>query len=330
VTSAVAGQQTTRYPASIIFGIPVSKVVRDKLQTAQNLVSGSDAAVNMPTLTTGQVNAAFTGAVSDWASLAGITVSATDNNIYLARRSNTSGTTRIFNKTFVGEFCRVASGTVAISGLNVQVVLPNNECRSLALTGATNAVPFTGVYDGGKLVRQLATSDDMASCIDQYNTDGVGAIGHLSTDYVPSVGGVPSGWRFVKIDGQVPSALNVVTGRYKMWSESSINYNTARYNLLTGTAKTDFDTFYNSFKTASASGQFWADVNSGLPQLEGWTGGFVTVAPNSTYNSGWGASGGLAAGRTDTSLPINALTRIGGGGPNLCNYELPTTGYVAQ
>jgi hypothetical protein len=188
-------------------------------------------------------------------------------------------------------------------------------------------------------IHQAATSDDMASCIAQYNATGAAAIGHLSTDYTPQAA---DGYRFLKVDGYAPTVLNVIDGKYKMWSELSMNYNQGRMGTgITGTnavaANNDAGAVFNRFKTASANAQYLSEVIGGLTQAGGWVGGLTGAAPNALAGN---ASFGLPAGaslvtpRTDATVlayPANPLTRVSQGRVNLCVPATPAVpGYKAE
>ncbi|MEY8688791.1 MAG: hypothetical protein AB9M53_02770 [Leptothrix sp. (in: b-proteobacteria)] len=323
-TTANALQLRSGYPFDLIFGIPVSKNLRDALQTQQGKTVGSEIEADMPSLTHSQINAIFTGKYLNWTDALGVTIPGNDN-IYKLRRSNGSGTTRIFNATFVGEFC--TPGVLGTSVATVSPVTPTTECLPTAAIGAT----------GGTL--QMATSDDMASCISTFNGAGAAAIGHLSTDYQPQAA---DGYRFVKVDGYAPTVLNVIDGKYKMWSELSMNYNNGRMATgITGTspvaANNDAGAVFNRFKAASANAAFLSEVIGGLTQAGGWVGGLTGAAPNAlTGNAGFGLPAGasLLTPRTAASVlayPANPLTRVSQGRVNLCVPAVPSVaGYKAE
>jgi len=306
-SGAVVTQLTTVYPLTIIFGVPVSKNVRDALQVAQGLTTGDrESEANMPTLTSAQINSIFTGNFSTWADL-GVNV-ASDNNIYVVRRSNGSGTTRAFNDTFIGEFCTPGNPGV-VTGTAIVTATLNTQCAS----GATTAL-------------QAGTSDDMAACVASFNTSGAGAIGYLSTDYLP---GTSDGYRWIKVDGYAPKQLNVVNGTWKDWSEESLNYNTK--TKLTG----DDLAFYNTLKSTSASPTLLSEIGKNLPQTTSgeWTGGILGALPTGFNSWGIAAGASLTAGRTDASVlayPANPATRAGSKGYNLCLFPQPTSGFQAQ
>jgi ABC-type phosphate transport system substrate-binding protein len=196
---AAAAQETTVYPLTIVFGVPATKNVRDALQASQGLPVGDEAESSMPSLTTAQVNSLFTGRFTSWSNL-GITV-AGDNSVYFVRRSGGSGTTRAFDATFITDIC-IPGATGIAAGTTLVTSTLTAQCNSIA--------------NGGTKSLQAGTSDDMANCLSSFQQNGgVGAIGYLSTDYLP---GAADGYRWLKVDGFSPKLLNVADGKWKDWS----------------------------------------------------------------------------------------------------------------
>ena len=311
--SSVVGSLTSVYPLSIVFGVPVSKNVRDLLQTAQGLATGDEAEANMPSLTTAQINSIFTGRFTSWSAL-GITVPGGDNSIYVVRRSAGSGTTRAFDNAFITDIC--------VPGASV--ILP-----ATTLVTATIPTQCNKVANGGTRTLQAGTSDDMAACVASFQTNGaVGAIGYLSTDYLP---GTADAYRWIKVDGYAPKQLNVADGKWKDWSEESLNYNNG--TPLAG----DDQSFYTTIASTSASGALLSEISKNLPQTTSglWTGGVMGALPGRSNGSGWGLAAGasLTVPRTDASVlayPANPTSRATTAGYSLCAVPLPASGYQAQ
>ena len=117
---AVSSQLTTAYPFSLIFGIPVTKTLRNALQQQQFGVTNDESIGRVPSISAAQINAIYTGKQNNWANAAGVSGLGGSNNVHLVRRSDGSGTTRIFNETFVGQFCSPGvSGTVTGSAVTL-------------------------------------------------------------------------------------------------------------------------------------------------------------------------------------------------------------------
>jgi hypothetical protein len=316
--AAKAAQVTSAYPFTIIQGIPVTKSLRNALQVSQGLTSGDESEAGMPTLTAAQVNNIFAGRISTWSSI-GVTLA--DNNVYKVRRSGGSGTTRAFDATFMGTFCK-ASGPTAFQANPATLLNPATQCIA------------------GARYFQANTSDELASCLNQYDTTSIGAIGYLSTDFQPATA---DGYRWVKVDGFAPNVKNVADNRWKMWSELSVNYNTTNGGNQGATLPADTLAFYNILKTASSSqvvsGGFTllGEVVDSLKQTTSgqWHGGIIGALSGNKNAAGWGqaATPALAIPRTDaalSSVPAMPLTRSLTTGYNLCTVPFSAAGYVAE
>ena len=312
--AAVASQLTTAYPLTIIFGVPVTKNVRDALQTSQGLASGDESEANMPTLSSGQINSIFTGRTTNWSQL-GLGAGIGDDNINVVRRSNGSGTTRAFDATFMGDFCVPGLATIAGGG------------SPPALVTTTIAAQCTNTASGGGTLWSAGTSDDLVSCLNSYQVNGAeGAIGYLSTDYQPAAG---DSYRWVKVDGYSPKLLNVANGKWHDWSEESLNYNKA--TALAG----DDLSFYNAIKATSNNGTLMSEIAQNLTQTTSglWNGGVMGALAGGKNASGWGLAGGasLTTPRTDASVlayPANPFTHGVSSGYNLCAPAIPAIGYT--
>jgi hypothetical protein len=311
-SSTAPSSLSTSYAMTIVVGVPVTLRLRNALQTAQGLVAGDETEAGMPSLTSAQVAAIFTGKFSDWSSL-GVRVGA-DNAIYAVRRSWDSGATGVFDATFITDLC--IPGASAMSS-------------GSTLDSRTVSAQCTNTASGGSRLLQAGTGDDMAACLSSFDKNGaVGAIGYLSTDYVP---GASDGYRWIKVDGYSPKLLNVVDGKWKAWSEASMNYQSA--SPPTG----DDLSFYGFIKAASASSALISGIDSSLSQTTSgkWTGGVMGVLPNRHNVAGWGLVPGasLTLPRTDASVlayPANPASRTPGSGYDLCAVPLPQAGYQAQ
>jgi hypothetical protein len=205
---------TTSY--ALIFGVPVSLNIRNALQTQQGLASGSEAAADQPSLSSAQITSAFTQVGQTWGGL-GVSSGLADDQIYVARRVDSSGT----QKTFEALIARTQNGESA-----------NKSC-------ATNVEPFvtadsgavgTNVGDseavctaGGTVVFGGSGGGNVRNCMTNHNTNNRGAIGMLTTEDKFGT----AGWRFVKVDGVAPTQANAANGTYRHYVESTINTRTS-------------------------------------------------------------------------------------------------------
>ncbi len=232
-----ASNITVSQASALIFGVPVSLNLRNALQTQQGLTVGSDTEANMPTLSSGQIVSAYTQLGQTWAGL-GVTTGFVDDTIYVARRVDSSGTQKTFealiahapngettNKscnTLTDAFVTPDSGPVGVSTGDADTL-----CSS-----ATPPVVFGG--SGGGNVR---------NCMANHSAAGRGAIGILTTEDKAGT----ANWRFVKVDGVSPTQANAANGKYRFYTETSLNTRTG------GAFATNAALGYSSFVTRLSS-----------------------------------------------------------------------------
>jgi hypothetical protein len=205
--------------SGVIFGVPVTKSIYQRLQALQfattsvchpsNASYGSitDTASNasseacMPSLNKDQVSAMYTGSLTTWDKIKSAinnteTVASvapygtmTDTNIYVQRRFATSGTQRSFEIFFADTGCVVGASKF----------LDKTVARITENSGTSNVI----------------------SGLNLNESTNKGAIGILTTEKVASSS---DGWRFIKLNGYAPSLLNVVKGTYEHFFESTIQW----------------------------------------------------------------------------------------------------------
>lgn len=294
---------------AVIFGVPVTRSLRDALQVAQGLKPGVEDEANMPSLTRAQLASLYAGTLKSWDQLIGkggkslvelARIGAPkDTRVFLCRRVATSGTEAAFEVFFLGQRCGVHSATMQTAN------------------------------DGGKVgagtVNEGSGTGDVKDCLNQHEFARHWAIGMFSTENTSNLEyndtepppGAPVGkrddrWRFIRIDGYTPSLRNVAEGRYDFFMEQTIMYR-ERPGLrgsseLGGDKKTLIDTIAR---------------NAGNPQ--------IIRALNRRFRHPWGDSGlmaltthGYAAPpvpRTDASvaqMPVLTSTRSPDGITNNC------------
>jgi hypothetical protein len=213
-TSADTSGWTVASANVIVFAIPVTKVARDALQSAQGLSVGADDEANQPSLTRAQVAGIFQGQISRWNQFSGVSgtpVTATgslsvglgQNALLVSRRVSTSGTQVYAQIYFLGRGC-VAGSPTFVSGPSVAA-------------STSNVATYTG-----NRIQVLSGSGDVQSSLNFHNTFNRFAIGVLTTELPPSTS---SGYRFVKINGAYPSLLNTINGSYDYYSQQTLQYN---------------------------------------------------------------------------------------------------------
>ena len=158
----------------MIFGVPVSLNIRDKLQAltfGAGACVGAEALECQPSLTTKQLAAIYSrnGQYGTWTALKSRVTAGQDagnviaplasNTVFICRRSNTSGTQATFQTHFFKQNCGIA---------NSAVFAP--------LNAATPQV----ISNGG--------SPAVISCLETRQTNNEGGIGILSTEFQPGPG----------------------------------------------------------------------------------------------------------------------------------------------
>ena len=283
------------YPSyETVFGIVVSKQLRNALQEVQNLSVGTDDAANMPSLSTGLVSAIMAGRVKKWSDVQINGVALTTavgagtangygalsgaDRVTICRRTDTSGTIasqsiRLLQRNCVAGALPVASSNVVGADINGPVI-PAGQSGSDVLEQCLNSFSTTSAYAG--------------------RNGSKWAIGHDATDrtYI----GAPTGqteWRFVRLNGVLPTFENVANGSYKFSVSSTIQWNAA---YLTNTDKLAIVT---SLKDSAATPAALGAVRV----AQDWgSGGVMALGDNGAvvaYD---------AAGKYDDSLPATTLT----------------------
>lgn len=201
---------TIASPNQLMFGIPVTKKLRDDLQTAQGKLSGSETAANVPNLTLSQVAGLFAG-IGTSADFLGI---GNTNTIGIARRVDTSGSQKSAELNILNQNVNPAANPVAF-------VAPDASGVHTAGICAANRV-FAGNGTG-----------DVRNCLGELqdlNQYGVGLMS-MESVYATSGTGVAAKWRWVRLNGAMPTLANVINGSYPFWVEQAVT----RQDTLTGT-----------------------------------------------------------------------------------------------
>ncbi|MEI7464874.1 MAG: hypothetical protein WCJ87_05980 [Burkholderiales bacterium] len=203
---------------ALIFGVPVTLNIRNALQTQQGLTSGSDTEANMPTLSSAQLTSAYTQLGQTWAGI-GVTSGLIDDQIYVARRVDSSGT----QKTFEALIARTPNGQGGLKSCvptNVQPFLAPDTGNAGLNTGDASANCGTAtpptVFSG-------SGGGDVRNCLIAHNGASRGAIGILTTEDKAGT----ANWRFVKVDGVAPTQAQAAAGKYRHYVESFLNTRTS-------------------------------------------------------------------------------------------------------
>lgn len=263
--------------ATVVFGVPVTKVVYNLLQAKQKTdgiipatcPAGDVTEVCMPSLSTGQITSLYTQTGQNWTAVAGITVPG-DNTVYVARRVDTSGT----QKTYEAVIARTVNGNPTAKSCQVNV----DSFVSGPAAADNNAVNNT--CNGAELIVNNSGSGQVLACLNRHQ-DGItsaggapvvvgtprGAVGTLTTEAVTSA---TTKFLFVKVNGKAPTLANVNSGEYTLYGDASLNTKTG---ALAGVDLAYYNAFKKQFAISPVPQPFG---NAGLESLDvvtGTTGG---------------------------------------------------------
>ncbi len=247
--------------AGLVFGVPVSKNLRDALQAAQGLTVGAEDQANMPSLNKRQITSLFSGNMKRWSefkvngtaltAVAGVNVPG-DTRVHLCRRVPGSGTQAQFNAVFMNAPCTAGAP---------------------AATANTNFFGPVTVLNPG--------SGDLSACLDAATQDATGTIGAANKYWaigLQSTEKKSAGFRFVKIDGVAPTIQNAANGSYEDWVEQSIQWRKAPRNF-NDTNAADVLNLLTTIKNNAASPATVAALNTGFTFPWGQA-GFLALSTN--------------------------------------------------
>jgi hypothetical protein len=293
VAGGATAALTVRAQNQIVWGLPVSKNLRNALQSIQGLVPSTvphddpsrDTEEAMPSLARAQVAALFAGAIKSWdefydtkgspitrSSLLGLNAPRdpdasgaspgayrpTGSTVYICRRIASSGTQAAYEVHYLRARCEA----------NAPAFVKPNDGSDLTTGGDPNrlvriAQPAGNVFAG------IGTGD-VRECLDAHAQFNRWAIGILSTESVGNNGNRK--FRFVKVDGAAPTLLNAYIGRWPHVTEQSMQW------------RHSFDPSLESTNEGRVL-RFLA-TNLGLPR--------VLAALNSGFAHPWGQGGYMA------------------------------------
>lgn len=214
---------TVNSPNQLMFGVPVTVALRNALQTAQGLTSGSETAANVPSLTNEQVAGIYAQAITT-GDLLGVAA----NDIWVARRGDTSGSQKAAELFFMNQ--RVNPGDTPMA-----FPAPTVGPKTFA-AGDCNGLAAGDVFAG-------SGTGDVRNCLNELNTNskfGVGVISMESVQHASGTNAAP-GWRYVKLNNVMPTVANAVKGLYPYWTEQAVIKRTA----LAGDAATVYTDVVN-------------------------------------------------------------------------------------
>jgi len=215
ISSAQLGSVNPTAIVGNVWGVAVTKVLRDKLQSVQGLGTTENEA-DIPTLSSATLYAIFANQLPSFASLtnaSNVSITTTGalpagDGLYFLRRPDSSGTMTSFKVMFGNTPCASGVAPWAGDGQNAQA------CDATVVNGS----PVTQVFQStGNLLGCLNT-------LNQVPNGGLYAVGIAATTSNP----IPANdttkdahWRWIKINGYTPSLVNAATGRYPYYTEAT-------------------------------------------------------------------------------------------------------------
>lgn len=310
LVGGVTAPLAVRRQNQVVWGLPVTKNLRNALQAVQGLVSSEvphddpsrDREQTMPSLSRAQVAGLFSGTLRSWdqffdAQGAPMTQSgslapgapanpdasgsrpgayrpdrATGSTVYVCRRIASSGTQASYEVHYLRARCTAAAAPF---------VLPNDgssaneggDVRTLVRI----AKPAGNVYAG-------VGSGDVRDCLDAHEQFNRWAVGLLSTENIGNNGNRE--FRYVKVDGAAPTLLNAHLGRWAHVTEQSMQW------------RMSFDPSLGT--TPEGRIVSFVATNMGQPR--------VLEALNSGFVHPWGQGGYLAPATTGVVPPKPPVT----------------------
>lgn len=287
---------TVKPQNQLVWGLPVTKNLRNALQAAQGLVRssvphddpGRDTAASMPSLSRAQVAGLFSGTLNNWEQLydsegtpftrsrflapappanpdaSGASPGAyrperrAGSSVYICRRIESSGTQASYEAHYLRNRC-VKDTPPFVRPNDGSDVRKGGDVSKLVRIAA----PAGSVYAG-------TGTGDVRDCLDAHEQFNRWAVGILSTENPGNNGNRE--FRYLKVDGAAPTLLNAYGGRWAHVSEQSMQWRRS----------------FTASLGASDEGRLLSFVasNMGLPR--------VIRALNSGFVHPWGQGGYLA------------------------------------
>ncbi|MFM2288534.1 MAG: hypothetical protein RL684_1677 [Pseudomonadota bacterium] len=227
LTGAQIGNTTRSRAFGQLFGVAVSNGLWTALQSAQGLAAGAPLAdfSNVPNLSKDQVRAVLLGASTTWAATAGSLNSvagfaaSTTNNVNICRREQGSGSQASSNQFFLNYPCDT---TFAPKQDNTATWISGVWVKENTSSGAA----------------KKCLSDSETAAANANTSRAAGAIAVLSYNGDP---GASDLWKWVKVDGVMPTFQNSILGLSDFWYETQLSYNNTPAGVMT-TQETDLAT----------------------------------------------------------------------------------------
>jgi hypothetical protein len=346
VVAGDATALTAKNGVQVPFGVIVSTAMRNALQTAEGLTSGSETLTNVPSMTSTQLRALFSGGITVWddlfvlnpstGNMVAVDPAQSGSFVHVCRRGDTSGTMFATNINFFQKGCSKGT-TGGVAAADAPLTQANGETWS----GGSSAND-AGLVQLGMAFFAGSGTGDVKNCVsagldappaDPGGVDTVNfRIGFVSMDQVPTLS---STWRYVAIDGVAPTIWNIQRGAYQWLTEDTFNSTSASL-VRNGATKASgiFATVATNFanlnalaglNAASQNAAALADTSNG-----GADTGLVQLGSTTLWNSAepWTAGPSVSAGwptairsiNVTGKGPLSPVSKTYGTAVNNCNY----------
>jgi hypothetical protein len=305
-----AGTINIYSPNQLTFGVAVTVPLRNALQGAQGLTVGSDAAADTPSLSDAQVQRLFQASKANTGATLGIAGDA--NRIYPVRRGATSGTQKtaevhFFNLNVVLPSFAINNFAQPTTGYN-SVVASDLGCGTATAAPASVGMVFAG-----------SANEQVVNCLNRHAAGSRYAVANVTMEFnafnnpastSASIDTTyPTGFRYVKLNGYLPTVENMVRGNYNYYSEQVIT----GLNTLSGAPLA----VLNGMVAELGNATNVTAINSGFTRWTDLPAGRQTsglVKPGSASLCPTGTAWTFAAkGTTPDSDPISYLTKNSSG-----------------
>lgn len=309
------------------FGVVVSPGLYTALQAAQGLDTADAHGVeNMPSMASDLIANIFAGNVTKWDVLAGqggnpITAGAglSNTNVSVCIRKESSGTQQQFKANYMGAPC-LGAGGFSLASDNTPKVSDDQTYLPLDFAAANGSsddnyapvklFPTNNPAPANPNIPYIygnSGSSDMGRCVTKISAQNRWAIGFQSLEKVAETSSSKNGFKYVAVDGVVPTLEKVAAGLYKNWSSTSFQINTAiasadqqtlangiidKLQVVADVVATNA-TYKNGINVATITeGGVEADVGNlaiatlGTPANPSATAPFVASSPIMPYNKG--------------------------------------------
>ena len=301
-SSGPAGSLNLYSPNQLTFGVAVSLPLYRALQTAQGLAN-DDTAANAPSLSNAMVQRLFQASKVNTGATVGI--AGDSNRIYPLRRGATSGTQKTAETYFFN--LNIPKQQFTVNAFIAPSASYNSVVASDAACGTASAAPTAGVG----VVFAGSANEEVVNCLNRHGAGGRYAVANLTTEFnafanpaSPAAAidtNYATNFRYVKLNGYLPTIDNMVRGNYSYYSEQVIT----SLSTLAGTPMNVRDAFVaelgNATNVTTINGSFtkWTDLPAGR-QGSGLLKPGIATACKGTFAS---------LGTTPDSDPVNYLTK---------------------